>query len=170
MRALQTRTDTMIKSFLIMWFCLLLLAGCATPSSQPASSASNLAPVIISDAGVNFVNTNQLGTSLPLSPHNTPFAAYDTTVTEAISKRWYDLLDSGQFNSHRNGKVVVQFRLHSNGAVSDIKILDNNVGALLGYVCKKSIQDPAPFEKWPPDMQRMLNKDYRELTFTFYYK
>jgi len=99
----------------------------------------------------------------------TPFGAYDRAIVEAVSQRWYDLLDSQKFASDRTGKVTVKFNLNSDGAVTEVKISGNTVGDLLGYVCQAAIEQAAPFGKWPPDMLRMIGSTFREITFTFYY-
>ncbi|HEX3889333.1 MAG TPA: hypothetical protein VHX90_00660 [Verrucomicrobiae bacterium] len=98
----------------------------------------------------------------------TGFGAYDDALVEAITQRWYDLLDSQQFALDRTGKVVLQFRLNYDGTVTDMKVAQNDVGELLGYVCQKAINDPAPFAKWPSDMRFKLG-DSRDIQFTFYY-
>lgn len=99
----------------------------------------------------------------------TPFGEYDAKFIEAVTQRWYDLLDSQQFARDRSGKVTLQFHLNYDGSVTDMKILENSVGDLLAYVCQKAVSDPAPFAPWPSDMREMVGKDYREITFTFYY-
>jgi TonB family protein len=99
----------------------------------------------------------------------TPFGAYDRAIVEAISQRWYDLLDSQQFADSRTGKVTVDFHLNPDGSVTELKISGNSVGDLLGYVCQNAIEEAAPFAKWPSDMRRMVGANFREITFTFYY-
>jgi outer membrane biosynthesis protein TonB len=99
----------------------------------------------------------------------TPFGDYDRAIIEAVTQRWYDLLDSRRFADDRTGKVVVHFKLLPDGSVSEMKMDENTVGELLGYVCEESVQDAAPFGKWPEDMRRMIGANYREITFTFYY-
>jgi TonB family protein len=99
----------------------------------------------------------------------TPFGEYDRLIVEAISQRWYDLLDSQQFADSRTGKVTVYFHLNPDGSVTELKISNNSVGDLLGYVCQEAIQQAAPFAKWPSDMRRMIGTNFREITFTFYY-
>lgn len=99
----------------------------------------------------------------------TPFGAYDRAIIEAISQRWYDLLDSQQFALDRTGKVTIYFHLNPDGSVSESKIVGNDVGDVLGYICLESIEQSAPFGKWPPDMRRMIGANFREITFTFYY-
>jgi hypothetical protein len=98
----------------------------------------------------------------------TGFGAYDDALVAAITQRWYDLLDSQQFALDRTGKVVLQFRLNYDGTVTDMKVAQNTVGDLLGYVCEESVNDPAPFAKWPSEMRFKLG-DSRDIQFTFYY-
>jgi hypothetical protein len=99
----------------------------------------------------------------------TPFGAYDRAIVDAISSRWYGLLDSQQFAMDRTGKVTVYFHLNPDGSVTELKITGNSVGYLLGYVCQEAIEQAGPFGQWPSDMRRLVGANYREITFTFYY-
>ena len=98
----------------------------------------------------------------------TPFGAYDAALVEAISQRWYTLLDEREYASDSRGKVVLQFRLHYDGRITDMKAADNTAGEVLGLICQKAVLDPAPFASWPSDMRRTLG-DTRSIQFTFYY-
>jgi outer membrane biosynthesis protein TonB len=97
------------------------------------------------------------------------FGAYDQALIDAVTQRWYDLLNSRQFAMDRTGKVMLRFHLNYDGTITEMSVLQNTVGELLGYVCQNAVNDPAPFAKWPSDMRRMVGKNYREITFTFYY-
>jgi hypothetical protein len=99
----------------------------------------------------------------------TPFGQYDSDFVNAVTYRWYSLLDSQKFALDRTGKVMLRFRLNYDGTITDMTELQNSVGVLLGYVCQKAINDPAPFKPWPEDMRRLVGANYREITFTFYY-
>jgi hypothetical protein len=99
----------------------------------------------------------------------TQFGQYDSDFVDAVTYRWYSLLDSQQFALDRTGKVTVQFHLNYDGTITEMTVPENTVGDLLGYVCQKAINDPAPFKPWPEDMRRLVGKNYREITFTFYY-
>ena len=114
----------------------------------------------------------EMGTNAAASPHRpTPFIEYDSDLVDSITKRWDDLLNSKQFRVDKTGEVVVRFRLHSDGTVSDVKIIKNQVGDyLLGYICERAVKDCAPFKRWPSDMTRLVGADYRDITFTFYYR
>lgn len=99
----------------------------------------------------------------------TPFGEYDRAIVEAVSQRWYDLLDSRRFAQDRSGKVILRFKLKPDGTIIEMQTIENTVGELLGYLCHEAIEEAAPFAKWPPDMVRMIGANYREITFTFYY-
>ena len=97
-----------------------------------------------------------------------PFADYDRALVEAISYRWYSLLDEHQYASDSRGKVVLQFHLHYDGRITDMNMAENSAGEMLGLLCQKAVLDPAPFATWPSDMRRLLG-DIRSIQFTFYY-
>jgi outer membrane biosynthesis protein TonB len=99
----------------------------------------------------------------------TPFGAYDEAIIEAVQQHWDDLLDSRQFALDRSGKVTLRFHLNYDGTISSMEVLENTVGEMLGYVCQQAIAEPAPFARWPPDMRREIGRNFREITFTFYY-
>jgi hypothetical protein len=98
----------------------------------------------------------------------TPFGAYDAAIIASIQQRWYDILDEGG-SSTRSGKVGVEFRLHYDGRVTDLRVVDQDVGELLTLFCRRAISDPAPFAPWSAEMRQMVGRDYRDVRFTFYY-
>jgi hypothetical protein len=106
--------------------------------------------------------------SISVDVKATPFGAYDAAIIRAIQQRWYDILDESTILT-RSGKVVVEFRIHFDGRVTDLRVIDQDVGELLSLFCRRAISDPAPFAAWPSDMRRMVGKDYRDVRFTFYY-
>jgi hypothetical protein len=97
------------------------------------------------------------------------FGVYDEAFVEAVRQRWYDLLGNQNFALDRTGKVVVQFHLNYDGSISDMTILQNNVGELLGTVCEDAIHDPAPYAQWSEEMRHQIGQTYRKVTFTFFY-
>jgi len=107
--------------------------------------------------------------SSSLDAKATAFGDYDLAIVRAVTQRWYDLLDSHRFAQDRTGKVVLHFKLKPDGSVSEMLIAENTVGDLLGYVCEESVQEVAPFGKWPSDMRRAIDANYRDISFTFYY-
>jgi len=98
----------------------------------------------------------------------TPFGAYDAAFIAAVQQRWYDLIDNSQILP-RSGKVVLQFRLTSDGRITDLRVNEETVGELLTLLCQRAVTDPAPYAPWPSDMRRLIGENHREVTFTFYY-
>jgi len=94
---------------------------------------------------------------------------YSSKLIEAITQCWHDKLDSYPGIIPPGGKVVVQFRVHLDGRVTDTRTASSSVGALQSYFCLQSITEPAPFDEWPESMHRMLGKDYHDVQFTFHY-
>jgi hypothetical protein len=98
-----------------------------------------------------------------------PFGAYDAKFVSAVQQCWYGLLDEQRYSLDRLGKVVVDFHLTSDGRITEMKLVESNVGDIYGTLCQLAISKPAPYEKWPPDMRRMVGNNFREVRFTFYY-
>lgn len=113
------------------------------------------------------VGRHQLWSSLDAKA--TPFGDYDAAIIEAVSQRWYDLLDNHRYAQDRSGKVMLRFKLKPDGSIIEMQTLENTVGQMLGYLCQEAIEEAAPFAKWPPDLSRMIGANYRDVTFTFYY-
>ncbi|MGD0745376.1 MAG: hypothetical protein ABSA45_09495 [Verrucomicrobiota bacterium] len=136
-----------------------------TLNQARAQQANRLPGVQMRQAG--GVHRQALVPSLDVKA--TAFGAYDAAIVEAVSQRWYDLLDSRQFAQDRTGKVTLRFHLNFDGTVTDMEVRQNTVGELLSLVCRDAIEESAPFAVWPGDMRRMVGQNYREITFTFYY-
>lgn len=104
-----------------------------------------------------------------MDARGTEFGAYDAYLVRVIANRWYQLLDGLSFAADGYGKVVLEFDLHFNGRVTDMKMTDRSVGESLGLVCEKAVMDPAPFNPWSAEMRRMLG-EVRHIQFTFHYE
>ena len=98
----------------------------------------------------------------------TPFGAYDAAFFAAIQQHWWDLIDESKVST-RAGKVVIGFNLLSDGRITDMRIIGNEVSEMLALLCERAIIDPAPYPKWPSDMKSMIGKNPREMTISFVY-
>lgn len=103
-----------------------------------------------------------------LDAKGTVTGSYDSMLIQAISQRWYSLLDQRDYASDSRGKVVLQFRLHQDGRVTEMSVAENSAGEVLSLICQKAVLDPAPFAAWPIEMRRLLGET-RTIQFTFYY-
>jgi hypothetical protein len=98
----------------------------------------------------------------------TSFGAYDAALVAAIQSRWYSLLDAQRL-TRATGRVVVSFRLHDDGTITDMVAEDSTVDVLLSALCQRAVIDPAPYAPWPSDMRRQVGESYRDVHFTFFY-
>ena len=104
-----------------------------------------------------------------LDAKSTTFGQYDGAIFAAIQQFWQDELDSHQYAQERTGHVTIKFILHFDGTVSNVQILDNEVGILLGSFCQEAIDQTAPYGKWPSDMLHEIGSTERTVTVTFIY-
>jgi outer membrane biosynthesis protein TonB len=100
---------------------------------------------------------------------STPFGSYDAAFINAVQSRWFSLLDERDFVGSQSGRVVIDFLLHQDGRITALRVADSQVSDTLSWMCQRAILDPAPYKPFPPDLRRMLNRDYRPVRFTFYY-
>ncbi len=103
-----------------------------------------------------------------LDTRATTFGAYDSALVAAVQNRWDDLLEHRSYSGDAVGKVKLKFRLHPDGSISELRLVESTVDLTLALLCQSAIRDPAPFGPWPSDMKAEI-QDNREVTFTFYY-
>jgi hypothetical protein len=113
------------------------------------------------------VHRHQLQSSLDVK--SSPYADYDRQFIYAVQQHWHDLLSRHRFALDRTGKVVLSFKLRSNGTVSDMTLVHSDVGDIWSFICESAVISPSPYAKWPTEMRNMVGADYREVTFTFRY-
>ena len=78
------------------------------------------------------------------------------------------------FTQDHGGRVVVQFHLNRDGSISNMHVVQTDVGPVLSDLCQAAIREPGPYESWPQAMYRKVKTesglDYREVQFTFFYE
>jgi len=97
-----------------------------------------------------------------------PLGNYDWGLVQAIQRAWYSLLDERSYAADFRGKVMVRFRLHSDGSITELTIVENTAGGVPGLICETAIEKPRPYTKFPAEMRRMVG-DVRNIQFTFFY-
>ncbi len=100
---------------------------------------------------------------------STQFGAYSSRLTAAVQGRWYHLLDEQKYALQRTGKVVVTFKLHPDGSVSDIRTTVSTVGDIYSLLCELSIEQPQSYGVWPRELIQEIGRDPIPVTFTFNY-
>ncbi len=104
-----------------------------------------------------------------LAVRGSPLGNYDARFVAAVQECWYALLEQQRYSLDRLGKVVLDFRLTEDGRITSMSVVEENVGDIWTTICQLAITKPSPYEKWPPDVRRMVGADYRDVRFTFYY-
>jgi hypothetical protein len=99
---------------------------------------------------------------------STPFGEYDLRMIAAVQERWWALLEERHYGLERTGKVVLKFRLHGDGSVSQMTTAETTVGETLSFTCEAAVMGAAPFGRWPSVLKAQA-LDPREITFTFHY-
>jgi|ERR1051326_358675 hypothetical protein len=150
-----------------------LLAGCATGQKNstrgpalPETTVVSKAPTIAPEAGAAPAHRHRGKT---LYAKGTGGDAFDFNLIEAVQKSWYRLLDETE-TPLRTGKVVIEFRNHSDGRVSDLKVTEENVGEAQSSLCRRAILEPAPYAAWPDVKRREIGRESRLMKLTFNYE
>jgi hypothetical protein len=119
-------------------------------------------------------NTVVLGTnavSLVASPDIKQNASgpYFHVLRRVVEERWVGLLEQRDYGHQKAGAVVLEFKLHRNGRVTDMKVVDSTMNEVLCLICQKSVLDSCPFAHWSSEMHRSIGAEYCALTLAFKY-
>jgi hypothetical protein len=109
---------------------------------------------------------NRLAFEPSVDAVRTSYGDYDRDLIDAVQARWYYLLNDRQVEVA--GKVVLEFNLHTDGRISDMKRVYSDVNELLSLICQQAVLDPAPYKPWSSEMRKVIN-DPRPVRFAFYY-
>ncbi|HUB87936.1 MAG TPA: hypothetical protein VMB22_08600 [Verrucomicrobiae bacterium] len=108
-----------------------------------------------------------------LDAQETPFGSYDQALIDAVTQQWYDLLDQNGYSFDRPGQVVITFRLHEDGRVTDVQVLsdtaDDKFDGIWAIMCQAALEKAAPFGAWPKSYLLTQGANYRDLRFQFNY-
>lgn len=147
------------------------LKGEKTPT--PRRPPRTLAEAQMQQASLESELTKQEGGSEKLaltstvSSRSTLYGAYDAIMFRVIEKHWHAILRSSL--SHGIGRVQVEFRLHSDGSISRLRVTQSETPLSLAIYCRRAIEETAPFPPWPKEMLEEVGKDYRDLDLSFHY-
>jgi len=109
-----------------------------------------------------------VGMTSSLDVRRTLTGDYDRLFVNAVQARWDFLLQNQQPTPV--GEVRVEFKLHYDGRITDLKVIRNTVDSFFSLLCQKAILDNSPYPRWTTEMRRELAGDERDVTFTFFYE
>ena len=139
----------------------VLLAGCAAPKPEAPTAGPEVSRYTLTCS----VATLQSRYSQPADLNN-----YDLQFLKSIEARWIGSLAQFKYSRLHTGKVTVRFLLYSDGRVTRLERLNNQVGETQGLICQQAILDPAPYAPWPPTLRPAAHSEYREFLLTFNYQ
>lgn len=97
----------------------------------------------------------------------TGYGDYDEKLITAIYHSWIRKNhDAKMLQPYR---VVIEFTLRHDGRIENLRVSNGNTALsspLAEFVCQRSIEEPAPFEKWNDRMKLSLG-DHRPCRITF---
>jgi len=116
----------------------------------------------------NNTGVNRVGT-VAVDARFSNYGDYAQRMMEAIQSTWWDLLYRARMENYTRGVVVVRFRLHRDGTVTHLEVLETGVGSLPTFACKDAVAACAPFDAWRADMVAMFGEeDVVTIRFNYY--
>jgi outer membrane biosynthesis protein TonB len=153
---------------------LPVLPALNVPTLAPANPdrQQQQASPAVSMPAVTQDSHGALGTHGANSPEAmaTELGKYKQAVYAAIGSYWYPDVDN-HFQVLPVGMVHIQFTIHQDGSVSDVKILDGDTGTLqmLRSISLNSILKGAPYGPFTPGMIKEVGESYTDdVSFSIY--
>ncbi len=143
----------------------------APPSAAPRDPERPKATVSSGTTGLILKNNIGVGRAgvIAIDARFSIYGDYTQRMMEAIQSSWWDIIDRSRFETMAQGRVVVRFKLHRDGTVTDAQILWKDVPNIMAFACKDSVMAPAPFDVWRPDMVALFGEE-DTVTVSFHYR
>jgi outer membrane biosynthesis protein TonB len=98
----------------------------------------------------------------------TDLGKYKQYVYEVVGSYWYPAIEQ-KFGTIGVGVVHIQFTIHKDGELSDVKVLDGNNIEILCGVSLNALKSPAPFKPFSPEMIKDVGDSYTDdFSFSVY--
>jgi outer membrane biosynthesis protein TonB len=113
------------------------------------------------------VGVNRAG-SIAVDARFSNYGDYTQRMLEAIQSSWWSIIERSRFEGLSRGNVIVRFRLHRDGTVTDAQVLGSEVTRVMTLACKDAVMAPAPYDIWRADMVAMYGES-DTVTINFIY-
>ena len=113
------------------------------------------------------VGVNRAG-SIAVDARFSNYGDYTQRMLEAIQSSWWSIIERSRFEGLSRGNVIVRFRLHRDGTVTDAQVLGTEVTRVMTLACKDAVMAPAPYDIWRADMVAMYGES-DTVTINFIY-
>lgn len=143
------------------------------PQPRPVAKAASTPRAALPSGTSGLLLRNPVGVgragAVALDARFSSYGDYAQRMLEAVQGSWWALIERAHFDDFAAGHVVVRFRIHRDGTVSEAEVVSSTVPLLAGLACKDAVRLPAPYDVWRADMVAMLG-DSEVVTITFHYR
>jgi len=100
------------------------------------------------------------------SQTTSPLCDYRSYFHAKVSQRWYSEMVKNNKGDLRYGTVTIRFKVHSDGTISDLSIVEGDYAGLLKTVSLKVLLDSAPFKPFDQALIKEMGLTYvDDMTF-----
>ena len=96
------------------------------------------------------------------------FGEYEQRFYAAVQAVWYQEIEFYQ-PIDIAARVVVSFRIKSDGSVEDVTVLNSTAGEIATWICETALTKPSPFGVWTEEMIQVFGRE-RVMEVAFYYR
>jgi hypothetical protein len=96
------------------------------------------------------------------------FGEYEQQFYAAVQAGWYQEIEFFQ-PIDTSARVVVQFRIHADGTVDDVEILNSTAGEIATLICQTALTKRSPFRPWTAEMIKTFGQE-RIMKVSFSYR
>lgn len=85
------------------------------------------------------------------------FGEYEQQFYAAVQAGWYQEIDFFQ-PIDTSAYVVVQFRIHADGTIDEVKVLDSTASEIATLICQTALSKRSPFRPWTVEMIKVFGQ------------
>lgn len=150
---------------------LPVLAPISAPTLAPPNQTQSLAPAPSQQAVAGSAH-GSLGRAGDTSPAAmaSDLGKYKQYIYEVVGSYWYPPINQS-FGTIGVGSVHIQFTIHKDGTLTDVRVLDgdNSSLAILRNISLNALRSPAPFKPFSPGMIKEVGDSYTDdFSFSVY--
>ena len=144
----------------------------AKPAPAPVAANPDRPRAIVPSGTYGLLLRRPVGVSragsIAIDARFSNYGDYTQRMLEAIQSSWWSIIERSRFEGVTRGSVIVRFRLHRDGTVTDAQILGSEVTRVMSLACKDAVMAPAPYDIWRADMVAMYGES-DTVTINFHY-
>lgn len=95
----------------------------------------------------------------------TDLGKYKQNIYSVVGSYWYPAV-TDKFGTIGVGEVTIQYTIHSDGTLTDVKVLEGDDQMILRDISLEALRHPAPFPAFSPAMIKEVGDSYTD-QFTF---